>query len=535
MPDKTGPENMNTSSAREKYDAVPYDSRAIADTHIGLLSIEAILAGLSPALPAKCRVLELGCASGGNLLPMADEFPESEFVGIDISPVQVADGENLRKQAGLNNARLMVMDLCQVGTQLGTFDYIIAHGLYSWIPAPVQAKLLELFATCLNPHGVGYISLNVYPGFHNRQMLRDMLQRRLEGVIDPAARRDISMQFLHVIANTEAAPSCQSMALRGEAKQLLECGYSYFVHDTLAEYHEALYFEDFNRRLTGSGLNFLSECRPDPVIRRAAIGLLKQLPESAGNRIKQEQYIDYIGVVSFRHTAIVKAGLPLKSSPDVKWIDHFSIRSRLHPKVLANAQPMNMAPGVPITFTIPLAGDITFENNISKGIFLSLFLHSSIPLTFEQLLTELRKQLRLGTEFAIAGSPQRQKMAETLMYYRGLGLIKLCWPPGFILQVNEKPKVSKLVRAMAPHTSVLPNRLHETVLDLTRLDTMLLSLMDGNHDIDALCDAIESQQAAGLLPTFGSAGAAECGIFATVEDTLENSLKRIAHYGFLIE
>ena len=86
-----------------------------------------------------------------------------------------------------------------------------------------------------------------------------------------------------------------------------------------------------------------------------------------------------------------------------------------------------------------------------------------------------------------------------------------------------------------PDYIVLPNRLHETILDLTRLDTMLLSLMDGNHDIDALCDAIESQQSAGMLPTFGSAGAAECGIFATVEDTLENSLKRIAHYGFLIE
>src|ERR1700704_6495195 len=95
---------------RESYEAQPYESYALSAAHIEGLAVEAMVAGLTPAPLERCRVLELGCASGGNLLPMAEQFPGSEFVGIDLSPVQIVEGQRLADQAGIGNIRLLALE-----------------------------------------------------------------------------------------------------------------------------------------------------------------------------------------------------------------------------------------------------------------------------------------------------------------------------------------------------------------------------------------------------------------------------------------
>lgn len=72
------------------YDEVPYESYPFAQTHPDRLATVATLLGLRPAPVEQCRVLELGCAGGGNLIPMALTLPESTFVGIDLSARQIA-------------------------------------------------------------------------------------------------------------------------------------------------------------------------------------------------------------------------------------------------------------------------------------------------------------------------------------------------------------------------------------------------------------------------------------------------------------
>ena len=74
------------------YAEIPYDSLPIHDTHPERLDALGYLFGLSPADPAGCRVLELGCASGGNLVPMAYYLSQSQFLGIDLYANQIADG-----------------------------------------------------------------------------------------------------------------------------------------------------------------------------------------------------------------------------------------------------------------------------------------------------------------------------------------------------------------------------------------------------------------------------------------------------------
>ena len=156
------------------YDEVPYPSLSYAQTHPDRLATIATLLGLQPAPVTHCRVLELGCAGGGNLLPMAQGLPGSEFVGLDVSEAQITAGQTLRQALGLNNLTLTQMDILDVPAGLGQFDYIIAHGIYSWVPPQVRDKVLQVCQDHLAPQGVAYVSYNCYPrlahdGHHPRR------------------------------------------------------------------------------------------------------------------------------------------------------------------------------------------------------------------------------------------------------------------------------------------------------------------------------------------------------------------------------
>jgi cyclopropane fatty-acyl-phospholipid synthase-like methyltransferase len=150
------------------YDEVPYSSYPYARTQPDRLCTLGRLFGLVPAEPSQCRVLELGCASGGNLVPMAERAPESRFVGVDLSARQIADGQRMIDALGLSNVELRHGDIAAVDASWGEFDYVICHGVYSWVPPHVQERILAICSEQLAPRGIGYVSYNTYPGWHVR-------------------------------------------------------------------------------------------------------------------------------------------------------------------------------------------------------------------------------------------------------------------------------------------------------------------------------------------------------------------------------
>src|SRR5215475_1898088 len=150
--------------ASDAYDAVAYPGFPYPNTHPGRLATMAILHGLSPAPAERCRTLEVACGDGANLIPMAYAIPGSEFVGFDIAGLPIDRGRARIGELGLINIRLFQGDLLKVGAELGRFDYIIAHGLYAWVPEPVADRLLALCRELLTPHGIAFISYNALPG-----------------------------------------------------------------------------------------------------------------------------------------------------------------------------------------------------------------------------------------------------------------------------------------------------------------------------------------------------------------------------------
>ena len=120
-------------------------------------------------------MLELGCASGDNLIPMALGLPNARFVGIDLSARQIEQGQRQVSALGLANIELRQYNIADVDASWGKFDYIICHGIYSWVPAPVRERLLAICRDNLAPNGVAYVSYNTLPGWHMRGMIRDMM------------------------------------------------------------------------------------------------------------------------------------------------------------------------------------------------------------------------------------------------------------------------------------------------------------------------------------------------------------------------
>ena len=120
---------MSADLIRERYDAVPYRHGAVSDSHPARIGAIARLLGIPAAPPDRCRVLELGCGEGMNLLPLAERFPKSEFTGVDFSAKQIATAEAARAACGIGNARFTCADLRTWKHEGGAFDYIIAHSL----------------------------------------------------------------------------------------------------------------------------------------------------------------------------------------------------------------------------------------------------------------------------------------------------------------------------------------------------------------------------------------------------------------------
>ena len=170
------------------YDRVPYKSYPYAQSQPDRMATVAALLGVRAPEVTTARVLDMGCAGGGNLIPLAERFPEATFVGIDASAGQVAEGQPVIERLGLRNIRLLHTNILDVMPDLGTFDYILSHGVYSWVPPQVREKMLDICRTNLAPNGVAYISYNTYPGWRMRCIIRDIMLYRARRYEDPGDR-----------------------------------------------------------------------------------------------------------------------------------------------------------------------------------------------------------------------------------------------------------------------------------------------------------------------------------------------------------
>jgi len=116
---------MTRSNNAYSYDAIPYPGNAYPETHPDRLATIGVLFGMEPPAIRSCRVLDIGCGEGSNIIPMAGSLPQAEFVGIDLAEKPIRQAQALIQKAGLSNISVRADDgssrnLVRRGTQGGS-------------------------------------------------------------------------------------------------------------------------------------------------------------------------------------------------------------------------------------------------------------------------------------------------------------------------------------------------------------------------------------------------------------------------------
>ena len=305
----------NTNDVQQTiYSELGYKSMPFPYTTPATLEAYAALVGISAPNPKNARVLELGATYGGNIISQALFNSDVTFVGIELSQEQVEKGNEVIANAGLTNVSLVQSDIASIGSEIGTFDYIIAHGVYSWVDDGVKDALLRLIDEHLAEDGIAYVSYNTYPGWHTMEEVRQLMM---------FSNRD-KAQFNHkekVLHGKTIGSIVGSQILKydnlkernskflGALRSVMQKDEYYVGHDHLEPNNDPVYFYQFDDHLGAHNLAYL--CDADltlSMVRSFDADIADTLDKLAPNdHVAQEQYLDFMLDTTFRKSIICKA------------------------------------------------------------------------------------------------------------------------------------------------------------------------------------------------------------------------------------
>jgi methyltransferase-like protein/SAM-dependent methyltransferase len=446
------------------YDEVPYLSYAIAQTHVSRLYLIGRLFGMQPAECARSRVLEIGGASGGNLIPMAAALPQSEFVCLDPAKRQIDEGRRHAAELGLRNLRFEAGGVEDLGRN-SQFDYVICHGVFSWVPPAVQEAILQALQACLAPNGMAFVSYNALPGRHAYNALREALLKHCGEERAPLARARLAREMLGLLHKAAADPrSLWGPLLVAEMQRLQAASDEFLLHEYLDEYSEAFYFGAFMARAHRHGLQYLGESDlhtmyvanqvpsiPAPVLRSDDIEMM-------------EQYIDFGLNRAFRQTLVCRDTVALQRALALEAVDDFYVQSFLKPET----------PGV---FRSPNGAGMTTSDPLVTEILAILARHASAPVAAKTAMGEIAN--------ADAQAVRATFRRTVLQAFFAGGMQLSALAPAYIAAVPERPRASAVARHEAKYRAVVTNGRHEAVL-LTEPERALIQRLDGRTAVAEL-------------------------------------------------
>ncbi|OYN78718.1 methyltransferase regulatory domain-containing protein [Mycolicibacterium sphagni] len=474
------------------YDETPYTSNSFPQSAPGQLAAVAHVFGLQAPEVTGARVLEIGCASGGNVLPFAAANPHAYAVGIDLSQVQIDQARALADGLGLRNIEFIAADIAQVDPALlGRFDFIIAHGVYSWVPPEVQDALLAAVRSLLAPDGVGYVSYNVYPGWKSKEIVRDVMLLASRADRTPEDKVHSAKEVVDYLEEVAPAEGVLARVL-AESRAFSEgFGDSYLLHDELETFNSPCYFHELVSHAGEHGLAFVAEARPQTMIPanfgpRVAEFLAAKC---GGDQVMTEQYLDFVTNRMFRESLLVHT----ERATQINHTPGRSRYARLH--LSAFLPPADEPTRIDYSRQDYLQPDgarlFTNDPGIKAGID-ALTDRWPWTISYQELVDAVSARLLAA---GVAASPGLAANIENLMATLVLqGGASYRLEPLLPEPTRDPLRLSEPVRRMAELTRNQPdastfNVWHETLI-LSPLDRHLFPLLDGTNDRSALIDAL---------------------------------------------
>jgi SAM-dependent methyltransferase len=473
-----------TSALHESYEELPYPNFSFPQTHPDRLATIGLLFGLAPAPIGRCRVLELGCAAGGNLIPLAATLPHSEFIGIDFSATAIGNGIADIAALALTNIRLLPMDIRDFGEAFGSFDYIIAHGVYSWVPEDVRERVLAICARRLAPNGIAYVSYNTLPGWHARGAVRDAMRYHTRQFTDARTKVTQARAMLDFLAESlDGTSSPYSAMLLQEAQGIRQQPDAYIYHDHLEEVNEPVYFHDFIGRAAAHGLRYLAEAEFGSMLTGdLAPQVAQMLAKIAPDLLRREQFLDFLRNQTFRRTLLMHDGAAPTRKVSPERIFGLCISTQAQP-VNASVDETSAAPE---SFRAPNGGTLTTGQPFTKAAMMALVQHAPATIGFDELCG--LAQARLGALQA-PSTHDRNALASELLQSYAVRVVELhSVPSPFVIAPGARPEASAVTRLQAGRSAQVTNLRHEwiTLDDDARRLLPLLTGTHGEQDLAAL-------------------------------------------------
>lgn len=523
------------------YDEIPYPELTHSHTHPTRMETLASILGLKPAPVDNCRVLELGCATGSNVLPMAYAYPESQFVGLDNSAVQIENGIKSVEELELENVELRIADIMETQADLGSYDYIIAHGFYSWVPEVVQNKLLRVCRQHLAPRGVVYVSYNTYPGWHLMGMVRDMMLYHVRHVDDPLNRAAKARELIEFLARSlESSQSAYSTYLEkyleilgNKQTETMASADSLMIHDELAEVNRPTYFYKFIEHASRHGLQYLVESEfAQAMPAKYSTEVQDQIRKMARDTTDMEQYLDYLNFRTFRRTLLCRDEIEVNRMIRPEVIFDLQMSSRARPI----AKKEEIAPGNVSQFKGHDGAVFSTDHSLTVAAFGHLAQIYPAAAPFREIVRRAVQAHPIESDESLAEHTLLVAANFLRAYGYSESLVEFfVHPPRLTAQISANPQASLIARWQADHMRKVTNMRHERV-ELDDMARSLLRYLDGRTDRKQLLAIMNRDYEDGrfVMPTDESENKSTAKVRNMMVDEVDSRLRFFAKASLLV-
>ena len=467
----------------QSYDELPYDSLPHLKTHPERIAVLGKILGYDIPELKTARVLEIGCAGGMNILPLALDFPEAEFTGIDLSPVQVAQADDVKERLGLKNITFEALDLMEMNANThGKFDYIYAQGVFSWVPDFVRDKILDICTAQLTPNGMAVMSYNTMPGWGTLRTIREMLLIHTETFTSPEEKVEKAIDFIEFLKQSQPQGSSLKKSIDYVHEKLTTSNNkSYVYHEYLEANNTPYYFKDYHNLITEHGLKYIGDTNFVQMYPKNLKPEVENALKGIQDPVLKEQYMDFVKNRQFRYSVVThKNNTPKPLNLNV--FKELYYTSKI--KTVGSRQPDNNGD---LEITSPgIDGTTKVQSPLLQSIVLGTE-GKAKRFSFEDFVNSIQEYTKVEDRREIEETLLGQMM--DLVFLSFSEIVPHIHPARYVDEVSEKPKAYELARIYAQDAK--KDYVINAGYDLTRLkdyQMLILKNCDGKNTVDEIFD-----------------------------------------------